>query len=253
MIPFIGATTLSLGGISIQVWGLLVGLGYALGTLIAYKRAKTRGLDPERILSLATWMFVGAMLGARVFHVFLYDFAHYQQFPLQAFDPRLPGFSMMGGLFGALGVFFWMMRHAWAEWVAYADVLAWGVPWGCGVGRIGCFLIHDHPGTLSQSVLAVRYPDGVSRHDLGLYLSLVGFGIGLLFLLLNRRARPVGFFVALYFALEGLSRVWLDAYRIADARYWGWTPAQWLGLVMFLASSVWFMVIVRLARSRKTP
>lgn len=239
MIPYFGAHTVQLGPITIQVWGLLIALCYALGTFIAYKRAQKKGLDPEKVLSIATWMFFGAMIGARLFHVFVYEPSYYLVHPWEALDPRLPGYSVTGGLLGAICVFAFMVRKQALDWVAYADTFAWGLPWGCGVGRIGCFLIHDHPGTLSNSFLAVRYPDGQGRHDLGLYLSLFGFALGILFLILNRKTRPAGFWVALFFLAEGFSRVWLDVYRVVDTRYFGWTPAQWLGLVFMLISGTW--------------
>ena len=35
-------------------------------------------------------------------------------------------------------------------------------------GRLGCTLVHDHVGSRSEFLLAIRFPDG-ARHDLGLY------------------------------------------------------------------------------------
>ncbi len=244
MIPFFGLENISFFGLTIHVWGLFVASGYAFGTFIAYKRAKTVGLSQEQVLSLATWLFFGAMIGARLFHVLVYEPAYYFAAPLEAIDPRLPGFSMMGGLLGAAAVFVWRVRLLRLDALAYADTLLWGVPWGCGVGRIGCFLIHDHPGTLTHSILGVQYPDGSVRHDLGLYLSMAGFFMGGIFLLLNRKPRPKGFWTASYLLLEGLSRVWLDAYRIVDTRYFGCTPAQWLGALFALVGIVWLIRLV---------
>jgi phosphatidylglycerol:prolipoprotein diacylglycerol transferase len=134
-----------------------------------------------------------------------------------------------------------MARKHKLDWMAYADTIMWGVPWGCGVGRIGCFLIHDHPGTLSHSLLAVKYPDGQSRHDLGLYLSLIGFATGILFLWLNRKQRAPGFWLGSYMIIEGITRFSLDFLRIADARYFGLTPTQYVAVPMF-AIGVWLVM-----------
>lgn len=230
MIPYFGATTISIFGIfSIQVWGTLIALGYCLGTYIAYRRAKRLGLNADHIISVAGWMFLAAMISARIFHVLVYEPGYYLAHPLEAIDPRQPGFAITGGFIGAISVFFLFVRKYRLNWIEYADTLAWGLPWGCGVGRIGCFLIHDHPGTLTSFVLGVKYPDGQVRHDLGLYLSVIGFSIGILFLILGRKARPPGFWVMMFFLMDGLSRFFLDYLRIIDTRYFGLTPAQWVG------------------------
>ncbi len=247
MIPWIESKTFTMLGITFQTWGTLVALGFALGTYLAWRRAKEKGLDPQRILDLAFWMFLAAFAGARAFHVLLYDPAHYLAQPLDAINPWLPGYSMFGGFLGAAAVFFWAMHRHKLDWIAYADTIIWGVPWGCGVGRIGCFLIHDHPGTLTHFILGVKYPDGETRHDLGLYLSIIGFATGLLFLWLNRKRREPGFWFGTYLIIEGVSRFWLDFYRIADATYFGLTPTQYLALPMF-GFGLWMIF-----RSRTTP
>jgi phosphatidylglycerol:prolipoprotein diacylglycerol transferase len=238
MIAWIESHTLiQIGPFALQTWGTLVACGYALGTYLAYRRAKQKGLDAERILDLAFWMFIGAFIGARAFHVLFYDPAHYLAQPLDAINPFLPGYAMFGGLLGGAAAFTFIVRNQKLNWMSYADTIMWGVPWGCGVGRIGCFLIHDHPGTLSHSLLAVKYPDGQSRHDLGLYLSLIGFATGLFFLWLNRKPRQPGFWLGTYMMIEGVTRFSLDFLRIADARYFGLTPTQYLAVPLFAAGA----------------
>lgn len=234
MIPYFGAVSFSLGPITIYTWGLLVGLGYLLGTYLAYRRAKSRGLDGDKILDLSVWIFVASFIGARLMHVLFYDDGTFAAAPLKIFDPRIAGFSMVGGLLGAAVIALWYLRRHKLNWIAYADTMIWGLPWGCGVGRIGCFLIHDHPGTLTHSVLGVKYPNGEVRHDHGLYLSLIGFATGLLFLWLNRKQRHPGFWLGCYMVIEGLSRFGLDFYRIADKTYFYLTPTQWLAVPMFV-------------------
>lgn len=240
MIPYIESTTFPVFGIVFQTWGTFVALGYALGTAIAWKRAKDKGLDPSRVLDLAFWIFIGAFVCARLFHIAFYDPMHYLSAPWDAIDPRKPGFAIFGGFIGAAGVFFYYCKRYALDWIAYADTAIWGLPWGCGVGRIGCFLIHDHPGTLTNFVLGAKDSQGNVRHDLGLYLSLIGFATGIWFLWLNRKQRHPGFWFGTYMIIEGISRFGLDFLRIVDVKYFGLTPTQYLS-VPLIAVGAWFL------------
>lgn len=281
MIPWIESHTLQIGPIALQTWGTLVALGFLMASWIASRRAKSRGLDPKHVWDMAFWIFLSAMIGSRLFHVLFYEPSYYFAHPLEALDPTKPGFAIMGGLiFGALAAFLYV-RHKGLDFLAYADTLAWGLPWGCGIGRIGCFLIHDHPGTLSSFVLAVKYPDGQTRHDLGLYLSILGFAIGLFFLIFDRRInwrtsdvgilgvgnhffaklrkkvdkkfeksdvrRPpmAGFWVGMFLILDGVARFSLDFLRIADRRIYYLTPTQW---TLFLTTAIGFWLVLRRRR-----
>ncbi|MCA9389008.1 MAG: prolipoprotein diacylglyceryl transferase [Candidatus Magasanikbacteria bacterium] len=251
MIPYLGWTSFSLGPITIYTWGLLVAIGYLLGTYIAYRRAKSKGLDAEKVLDLSVWIFIASFVGARLLHVLFYDDGTFWAAPLQILDPRHAGFSMFGGLIGAaVAALLFFKKHK-LNALVYADTLIWGLPWGCGVGRIGCFLIHDHPGTLTHSLLGVRYPNGDIRHDHGLYLSLIGFATGLLFLWMNRKQRHPGFWLGSYLVIEGVTRFVLDFYRIADKTYYALTPTQWLAMPMFFAGMVFVFSSSRPTESKK--
>lgn len=246
MIPWIESHILfQIGPFAFQTWGTLVALGFLLGAYLAYKRAESKGLDAKRIPDMAFWIFLCSFLCARLFHVLFYDPAHYLAQPLDAINPMLPGYSMFGGFIGAGLAFFFFMRYYALDWIAYADAAVWGLPWGCGVGRLGCFLIHDHPGTLTHSILGVKYPDGQTRHDHGLYLSLIGFATGVLFLWLNRKNRRPGFWFGVYMMIEGLTRFVLDFYRLVDVKYLGLTPTQYLAIPMF-AVGAWLILNKRI-------
>lgn len=252
MIPYFHSTTYSILGLHLQTWGTMVAIAYLVATTVAWKRANKMGLNPDHVLDLAFWIFIGAFVGARMFHVLVYEPGYYLHHPWEAIDPRQPGFSMFGGFIGAAVVFFaYVKRHA-LKTLEYADVLIWGLPWGCGIGRIGCFLIHDHPGTLTHFVLGVKYPDGSVRHDLGLYLSLIGFATGILFIWLNRKQRAPGFWFGTYMIIEGIVRFCLDFLRIADTRYLGLTPTQYLA-VPLVAFGVWLLASSRrMVKSEQT-
>jgi phosphatidylglycerol:prolipoprotein diacylglycerol transferase len=238
VIPYLSSETFHFIGIPFRTWGTLVALGYALGTWVAWKRAKSRGLDPRAVIDMAFWIFVAAFIGARIFHVVFYEPTYYLAHPFDAIDPRQPGFAIFGGFIGAFIAFLFIVRRRGLDFLSYADTLIWGLPWGCGVGRIGCFLIHDHPGTLTNFVLGVKYPDEFVRHDLGLYLFLIGFATGGLFLYLNRKQRAPGFWFGAYMAIEGIVRFSLDFLRVQDATYLGLTPTQYLSIPLAVGGMI---------------
>jgi prolipoprotein diacylglyceryltransferase len=64
-----------------------------------------------------------------------------------------------------------------------------------------------------------------------LYLSIVGFAIGIAFLLVDRKLgkkTPAGFWVGLFLIVDGVLRFWLDWLRVIDRRVWVLTPTQWI-------------------------
>jgi len=244
MIPWIESQVFYLGAVPLRTWGTFVAFGFLIATWVAARRAVQNKLDPKVVWDLAFWLLVSAFIGARLFHVLAYDPAYYFAHPGAVLDPREPGFAIYGGFLACVLAFFGYIKRKQLDFLAYADTLIWGVPWGCGIGRIGCFLIHDHPGTLSSFVLTVNYPDGKSRHDLGLYLSITGFAIALIFLILNRKARGPGFWFGAFIVLDGISRFWLDFYRVADVTYLHLTPTQWLTIPL-VGVGGWLVVRVR--------
>lgn len=240
MIPYFRYTIIPIGAVHIQVWGLMVSLGIVVALIVACREAKRRGLDQGTMVDLATWIMVPALIMARLVHVFAYDPAPFIADPWKIFKLWEGGMSSFGGFIGAAigALVFAKIRKI--DFEAYADVASYGFPLGYCIGRIGCFLIHDHPGTLSHSLLAVQYPGG-ARLDHGLLLSMLAFAIFAFFLLIKRQqpnTKEKGY-LSLLMILYGLSRFFLDFYRAwdlagSDVRYFWLTPAQYGSIILVL-------------------
>jgi phosphatidylglycerol:prolipoprotein diacylglycerol transferase len=238
MLPYIFLETISLGPISVQVWGLLVALGIFVGTEVSRREIMRQGIDKEIFWKAIIWILVGAFIGARLFFVVAYAPAHFLSHPWEVFAIWQGGWSMMGGYLGSFVAGMWFFHHSKLSFFSLADGFIFGLPLGIGIGRLGCFFIHDHPGAPTNFFLGVLYPDGIVRHDHGLYLSLIGFATFLLFWFLKKYPRRAGDMVMVFLVIEGVSRFLLDFWRAADVRYMGLTPAQYLAF-LFLGISVW--------------
>lgn len=209
-------------------------------------------------MDLAMWALVAGFIGARFFHVVFYGADYYVAHPLDVFKVWQGGMSSLGGFVGA-GIGLWLFakkRHfSWKEFVPYCDVAAVSLWLGWGIGRLGCFLIHDHPGTLSSFVGAVKFPTGV-RHDLGLYDSLVAFLLFAIFVLLFPRFVKKGWgYVMQYSVLcYAVARFFLDFLRASDlpgsdVRYAHLTPAQW-GMLIFALCLTFLLIYGNILRAK---
>lgn len=246
MIPYFQPPSIHLGPFTLQAFGLFAALGVYAAARIAVREAGRHGLDPQPISDFAVW---GVASGVLVGHL-----AHFLYHPEELSDWRRvlsfwEGLSSFGGLLGgvvAAIVFFGRRRIRFDD---YADSFALGVAPGWGIARLGCFVIHDHPGVRTSFPLAVNFPPGVMdavggpRHDLGLYDAIAFFAFAILLFALDRRGLLRGRLMALLALLYGTSRFLLDFLRGADVpypdgRYLGLTPAQYACALLW-AYAIW--------------
>lgn len=236
----------------------MVALGVVIGLFIGRARAPKVGVDWDLTARLATWFLVGGFAGARLLHVFAYRWVDYQDDWFDILKAWEGGMSSYGGFIGAAIGGVWFLKRNKIPFWPYADIASYGFIPGWTIGRIGCFLIHDHPGSKSGFFLAAEMknfiPTGeggyavelASRHDLGLYDGFLTLGIWIFFVLAEKRPRYGGFYLGWMCLLYSVPRFFLDFLRatdlaINDTRYSGLTPAQYGSIVLLLVGGwiVW--------------
>lgn len=232
VLPYCQQPNFDLGPIPIHAFGLLVFAAIAVGTELASRRARLAGIDPESMVSYATWLVVPGFLGAHVFDSIWYHPAEVLENPstlLAVFS----GMSSFGGFVGAAGgAIAWRFFKA-EPMLPRVELVLSVFPISWTLGRAACTVAHDHPGlpTTATNPLAFAYPDG-PRWDLGFLEMLFALGLSLVCARLWRRPQPLGTYTALVCLSYAPLRFGLDFLRAeaadgGDARYAGLTPAQW--------------------------
>lgn len=222
-------------GFAVQPFGLLVAIGVLLGIRTTERRAARLGLKPEIITDFITHVVTIGFIGSHIFDRVMY----YPDLVLkEPWDLLMPwrSLSSYGGfIFAVVGAFIWKARRGY-DFTVPLDQVAFGMPVGWVFGRTGCFVVHDHPGSITDFFLGVdnyQYHGlpTAPRHDLGLYEVLWSACVIVLFFMLDRKPRPHGYFIAVIGILYAPFRFGLDFLREADATYWGMTPAQYACIV----------------------
>ncbi len=235
MIPYLELPSLHLGPLTIQAFGIFAALGVYLAVRIAARTAARRGLDPKPIVDYAVWGVLAGVVVGHLVHLLLYHPEELRQ-PIRILQVW-EGLSSFGGLLGGVLAAVVFFRARGLRFHDYADAFALGVAPGWAVARIGCFVVHDHPGVRTDFPLAVAFPGG-ARHDLGLYEAIVLFAIAGVLAWLARRKLVEGRLMAVLAVLYGVARFLLDFLRASDvaypdARYLGLTPAQYFCFLLF--------------------
>lgn len=251
--------------VTLQPYGTLVWLGLVVGLIIALLFARKYDRPPTMVLELSIFLVLIAFPISFLFNAFAYHPGAFRKLiddPSRITDLGL-GFSSLGGALGAtVGGLVWRAVRK-RSLLYVGECAAFAGPFGWAISRLGCFVTHDHPGRVSHFFLAVDdfhvgAPPYFPRHDLGFYDMLVMTGIAVVFAVLARNPKPVGFYVGLLPMLYAPVRFALDFLRAplsegGDVRYLGLTPGQYGAVVLFMAGVVVMRRVVSGGQPAKEP
>ncbi len=226
------------GELTITPFGPLVLVGVLVGLRLCRRLVRERGLEVAALDPLTTAvLLVGFVMAHWVSMIFYFpEQVLARPWSLVVFTS---GLSSVGGFVGGVLAFAWTCRRRGLDARAWADVLAYGLLAGFTIGRVGCSIVHDHPGALSESWLAVGpWPDGTHRWDLGLLEALaLAVVCALVYLRIDVQRLAPGRLTAGLAILYGCGGFALDFARAEDVRYAGLTTAQ-LACVGFVTAGV---------------
>ncbi len=245
-----------IGGFPVYTYGVLLGAAYLLGLQFALVRARSRGLDPDRVLDLGIWIIVSALVGAKLL-LLVVDVDKFRTAADILTLLRSAG-VFYGGLIVAVVVALWYMRrHRMPIWTV-TDAFAPGIALGHVIGRMGCLFAGCCFGRPTSVPWAITFrseyaaqnvgtPLNVPLHPTQLYEAGAELLILVLLLAFERRGRAfAGRTFWGYLLLYGISRFVIEFYR-GDPRgtIGALSTSQFVSLLLVPLSIVMLVVLAR--------
>ncbi len=237
--PYFSYTQIQIGSITLYPWGFFLGLAFLIGSWLVFKEAAKKGINQRKVFWLIIFIFLGAILGSRLAYIFQfpkYYFSHLEEI----FHIWAGGLMLYGGLFASLiAGWIYIKKNKLNFWLI-ADVLTPSIALGIFIGRIGCSLINDHQGAVTNLPWGILWPDGIIRHPVAEYLALNALIMFLVLWFLRTKLKKPGSLFIIFLFWHCLARFFLDFTRatdtfLADPHYLGFSASQWISTIALCA------------------
>lgn len=261
--------SISVFGIEIAYYGIIIGCGMFIGLLIALAEAKRTGQNQEDYLDFAIIAIIFSIIGARLYYV-IFSWDVYKEDLLSIFNVREGGLAIYGGVITAIITTFVFARVKKLSAPLMLDTACLGLVAGQMIGRWGNFFNREAFGDYTDGIFTMQIPlnaarasdittkmrehiveisgvDFIQVHPTFLYESLWCLLVLVLLLAYRRRKVFDGEIVLLYLFGYGIGRVWIEGLRTDQLKL----PVTGLPVSQVLAGIVVILVPVFIIRKRK--
>ncbi len=194
----INPIAIDLGPLQIHWYGIIIGVGIALGLYLVVKESQRLGLHQDTFIDLLVWAIPIAIISARIYYV-AFEWSYYQDNPGDIIKIWNGGIAIHGALIGAVVTTIIFAKLKGLSFWKLADIAAPSIILGQAIGRWGNFINQEaHGGEVTREfleglflpdfIINQMYIDGTYYHPTFLYESLWNFAIFALLLVLRRKA-----------------------------------------------------------------
>jgi len=252
---------LHLGPITIRYYSMMYILGFIAGYYIMKKIFENEKLSTNLLDPLLTYVVIGTLLGARLGHVFFYDWPYYKHHLIEILVPviktaegyKFTGFRGLASHGAAIGIFL----SVWLFWRKYLkgkhsflwiiDRITLTIPIGAALIRIGNLLnseIIGKPTGTNYGFIFKQLGEDFPRYPTQLYEAGAYFSLLFVMLYLYWKTdlkKYEGMLFGIFFTLLWLIRLLIEFYKEPqdhkDAKLLletGLDKGQWLSIPMLL-------------------
>lgn len=230
----------ALGPLFVRFYGIILMLGALAGAWLATREAKRRGYEPEIVWDLLTYLLIGGIIGARLWHILTpppssgITAGWYLTHPLDALAIWKGGLGIPGAVIGGVIVLYFYCRRHNLNFLEWTDIAAPSLALGQAIGRWGNFFnqeLYGFPTNLPWGIRITNpsarvapyndltsYPLDVTRfHPLFLYESIWNLGNMFFLMWISRRYAERlknGDLFLIYLIVYPVGRFFLDYLRI---------------------------------------
>ncbi|MGN0114961.1 MAG: prolipoprotein diacylglyceryl transferase [Acutalibacteraceae bacterium] len=245
------------GGWNVYWYGILITLGIALAVIYGLKRAKSFGIDPDKLMTAILVTLVGAVLSARLYYVIFMDSMPITDF----FKIHDGGLAIPGALIGAVAIGFIMCKIEKIDVLSAFDLMSIGFFIGQAIGRWGNFVNQEAYGTFTGSTWFGMSGDRITEamgsampvHPCFFYESIwcaLGF---LLLHFISYRRKFKGELGCIYMIWYGFGRFIIEGLRTDALMLGAVRVTQWLMLIACIAGAVLLIIGLKKAKAKNNP
>ncbi|MFO7616430.1 MAG: prolipoprotein diacylglyceryl transferase [Bacteroidales bacterium] len=232
-----------IGTWTVRWYGLLFALGFIFGIIIVTRMFKYDGVNRDWIDSLFLFVVIGTVIGARLGHVFFYDWAYYKENPSEILKVWHGGLASHGAAIGViLMLWIWSKKYSKKSILWALDRVVVPVPLAGAFIRTGNLInseIYGNPTSVPWAFVFIR-EDSIPRHPTQIYEALGYLMIFAVMIYLFwktdarfREGRIFGWFMLLVFGFRFFIE-FLKADQVAFEASMQLNMGQWLSLPLAL-------------------
>lgn len=259
---------ISVFGIEIAFYGIIIGLAMLSGILFAEHEAKVTGQKVENYTDFAIYAIIFSIIGARLYFV-IFSWDSYKNDLLSILNIREGGLAIYGGVIAAVLTLFIFTKMKKLSFQQMLDTSCLGLILGQIIGRWGNFFNREAFGDYSDGLLAMQLPlEAVRKSDLTekliekaviisgaefiqvhptfLYESLWNCALLVFILWYKKKKKFHGEIFCIYLLGYGLGRAWIEGLRTDQLLLpWIGLPASQLLAMALVVLSVTLIIIQR--------
>jgi len=227
----INPVAFSIFNIDIMWYGILIGSGVLIGTLLALREARKIGFRDEDLMDLLIFAIPLAIVGARLYYV-IFQFDYYKNNLIEIFNIRGGGLAIHGGIIAAVlvGAIFCKIRKV--NFWQIADITAPSIILGQAIGRWGNFINQEAYGTVTDLPWGIII-NGQKVHPTFLYESLWNVMVFIFLLWYRRKIRKKdGEVFLLYGILYSIGRFFVEGLRTDSLMFGDFRVAQLISIII---------------------
>lgn len=249
---------LTIGPITIHMYGLMIGLGFLAAYLMCNYRGKKMDMDTEVLYGILICAIIGGLAGTRLLY-YIVELPRIMEDPSILWDFK-HGYVVYGGIIGgilAAGIYLKVKKVSFIE---YFDLVMPSVALAQGFGRLGCFFAGCCYGRPTDAWYGITFrhsdfaPNGVKLIPTQLISSAGDFLFAALLVLYAKRRPGRGRVGAAYLVLYGIGRFLVeflrDDYRGSVGIF---STSQFISIGIVAAGIVLYALLPKIyERGRKT-
>jgi phosphatidylglycerol:prolipoprotein diacylglycerol transferase len=242
----------SIGALSVRWYGLMYVVGIAVGLLVAWPYAISRGIKREQLENIVLFSVPAGLIGARLYYVIQQPLDQYIREPWRIFAFWEGGMAFYGAIFAVVVtiiVLSWKMKIS--IWKVL-DAAALFAIVGQFFGRIGNFINGDvigYPTDLPWGVVYAHPNSFAPRHDIAYHpasvyeamVNVVLFGI---MWWLRYKLKP-GMLFFIYITGYSLGQIIVFTWRDNEVIWLGLKQAQLTAIGVIIAAVIIFVWVYR--------